>query len=51
MPRLEWRRRRLRKTSMCSEIALASSIRVRQRRVSSSATCIRDENASIIALP
>src|SRR4051812_46957027 len=50
MPRLEWRRRRLWKTSMYSKIALASSTRVFQRRVSSSSTCIRGQNASIIAL-
>src|SRR3954447_23828514 len=35
---------------MYSKIALASSTRVFQRRVSSSSTCIRDQNASIIAL-
>ena len=35
MPRLEWRRRRLWKTSMYSKIALASSTRVFQRRVPS----------------
>lgn len=34
MPRLEWRRRRLWKISMYSKIALASSTRVLQRRVS-----------------
>ena len=50
MPRLEWRRRRLWKISMYSKIALASSTRVLQRRVSRSSTCIRDQNASIIAL-
>ena len=38
MPRPEWRRRRLWKISMCSKIAFASS------------TCMRDQNASIIAL-
>lgn len=32
------------------EIALASSTRVLQRRRSSSSTCSRDQNASIIAL-
>jgi hypothetical protein len=50
MPRLEWRRRRLWKISIYSKIAIASSTRVRQRRVLSSSTCIRDQNASIIAL-
>src|SRR6266516_2067714 len=34
---------------MYSKIALASSTRVFQRRVSSSSICIRDQNASIIA--
>jgi hypothetical protein len=31
-----------------SKIAFARSMRVRQRRVSRSSTCIRDQNASII---
>lgn len=35
---------------MYSKIAFASSIRVFQRRVFSSSTRIRDQNASIIAL-
>jgi hypothetical protein len=35
---------------MYSKIAFASSTRVFQRRVSSNSTCIRDQNASIIAL-
>ena len=48
MRRLEWRRRRLWKTSIYSKIAFASSTRVRHRRVSSSSTCIRGQNASII---
>jgi hypothetical protein len=46
----EWRRRRLWKTSMYSKIAFASSTLVCQRRVLSSSTCIRDQNASITAL-
>lgn len=50
MPRPEWRRRRLWKISMYSKIAFASSTRVFQRRESSSSTCMRDQNASIIAL-
>ena len=50
MPRLECRRRRLWKTSRYSKIALASSTRVFQHRESSSSTCIRDQNASIMAL-
>src|SRR3954447_26928028 len=50
MPRLEWRRRRLWKISMYSKIAFASSTRVFQRRGFKSSTCIRDQNASIIAL-
>jgi hypothetical protein len=47
---MEWRRRRLWKISMYSKIAFASSTRVFQRRVSSSSTCMRDQNVSIIAL-
>jgi hypothetical protein len=35
---------------MYSKIAFASSTRVFHRRESSSSTCIRDQNASIIAL-
>jgi hypothetical protein len=50
MPRLLWRRCRLWKISKYSKIALASSTRVRQRCRSSSSTCIRDQNASIMAL-
>lgn len=50
MPRAEWRRRRLWKISMYSKIAFASSTRVFQRRVFSNSTCIRDQNASIMAL-
>ena len=50
IPRAEWRRRRLWKTSMYSKIAFASSTRVRHRRVLSDSTWIRDQNASIIAL-
>ncbi len=44
MPRLEWRRRRLWKTSMYSKIAFASSTQVFQRRESRSSTCILDPN-------
>src|SRR3954470_12504983 len=50
IPRADCRRRRLWKTSMYSKIAFASSTRVFQRRVLSNSTCIRDQNASIIAL-
>jgi hypothetical protein len=50
MPRLLWRRCRLWKISRYSKIALASSIRVFQRCRFSSSICMRDQNASIIAL-
>ena len=46
----EWRRRRLWKISRYSKIAFASSTRVFQRRVSSSSTCMRAQNASIIGV-
>src|SRR4029453_4013270 len=44
MPRALWGRWRLWKTSRQSKMALASSRRVRQRRRSSSSTCMRDQN-------
>jgi hypothetical protein len=50
MPSALWRRVRLWKISRYSKIALASSTRVFQRRRSSSSTCIRDQNASTMAL-
>ena len=50
MPSALWRRLRLWKISRYSKIAFASSTRVLQRRGLSSSTCIRDQNASIIAL-
>ena len=45
-----WRLWRLWKISRYSKIALASSMRVRQRRRSSSSTCMRAQNDSIKAL-
>ena len=51
IPRAECRRPRLWKISMYSKIALASSTRVFQPRVSSSSTCMRDQNASVPAKP
>jgi hypothetical protein len=51
MPRLEWRRRRLWKTSRYSKIAFASSTRVFQRRESSSSTCRRTRGRDDAALP
>ncbi len=50
MPRELWRRWRLWKISKYSKIALASSRWVRQRCRSSSSTCMRDQNDSIMAL-
>ena len=49
-PRAVWRRWRLWKTSRYSKTAFASSIRVLQRLRSSSSTCIRAQNDSIMAL-
>jgi hypothetical protein len=50
MPSELWRRWRLWKISKYSKTALARSKRVRQRRRSSSSTCIRDQNDSIMAV-
>jgi hypothetical protein len=50
MPSALWRLVRLWKISRYSKIALASSTRVFQRCRSSSSTCIRDQNASTMAL-
>src|SRR5919107_3733292 len=50
MPRRLCRRWRLCQISRYSKIALASSMRVFQRRRSRSSTCIRDQKDSIIEL-